>query len=293
MLYTKQWDFLKNKFESQQLGHAYLLSGRDMESVQNFAKDFVKFINCMSVRSQQAKDDRGSEKFCDECYNCRMIEKESFPDLVILKSENSESSLKNEKDMMSIDIEQIRELQNFLVHTSFYGKYKAVIIENAERMTIEAQNCLLKNLEEPKGKTIIFLISSKSEILLPTIISRCGELRFINSEINLEVSERDKEILEGLLKIIDLDIAEKFQYVKQVNLEGDNFGRILSMLQRYFRSLLLSKIGIKEKNEVLDKKNYNISQLQSIIKLIDNIMYQSNTANLNSKLALEILLMEI
>src|SRR3989338_6957640 len=153
------WNFLKDKLEIGKLGHAYLLSGRDIESVQIFAKDFVKFINCLS--SQILPNEKvGKNKYNayegktweDKCQNCKMIDREVFPDFKVIKSENSKSSVENEKDMMSIDIGQIREVQSFLALKSFYGGFsaeggsahggKAVIIENADRMTTEAQNCL-------------------------------------------------------------------------------------------------------------------------------------------------------
>lgn len=270
--YQKQWEFLKNKFKFIQLGHAYLLSGKDTESIQSFAKDFVKYVNCNEIN-----------KSCGGCYNCNMIERESFPDLIVVKSQQSDSSLKNEKDMMNIEIEQIREVQNFLALKSFYGSFKAVIIEHSERMTREAQNCFLKNLEEPKGKTLILLISSMPEMLLPTIASRCEEIKFLGQ--NNETVELPKE----LSNIIHLDLAEKFKYVKNTNLDDDNFHRVLNGLQRYFRNLLLVKIGVI-KGEV---HHYSALKLKKIIELIENISYQSNTGNINNKLALEIVLIEL
>jgi len=293
-----QWNFLKDKLEIGKLGHAYLLSGRDIESVQIFAKDFVKFINCTSLNFNSCENKDKDKKHCGECQNCKMIDRGVFPDFKVIKSENSKSSVENEKDMMSIDIGQIREVQSFLALKSFYGGFsaeggsahggKAVIIENADRMTTEAQNCLLKSLEEPKGRTIIFLISSKKELLLNTISSRCQEIKFIDYLSNLEVDEE----LNNLLKVIDLDLAEKFRYAKSVNLEGDNFNRILNKLQRYFRDLILIEIGVIT-NSQFKKEGRSVKKLKKIIELIDNIEYQSNIYNINNKLALEVILMEI
>ncbi len=284
--YKKQWEFLKNKFEAGQLAHAYLLSGRDVESVQFFAKEFVKLVNCLPTGDHSQGD--------------KMIDKENFPDLKIVKSINSESSVKNEKDMMSIEIKQIREVQNFLSYKSYYGSFKSVIIENAERMTLEAQNCFLKNLEEPKGKTIIFLISSKSEMLLPTIFSRCQSIFFKNSRTDAELYAdlRGNDAMRDLLNVINLDLSEKFKYTKAVNLEGDNFNKILNGLQRHFRNLLLAKIGVECDANILMHTNntnndYSIEKLKKIIRLIDDLNYQSNISNINNKLALEVILLEI
>ena len=126
MFYAKQWAFLKNKFEAGQLGHAYLFSGPKEANIPAFAKELVKFISGKGIAGSDLA--------------ILAIEKEQFPDLLIVKSQNSGSSLKNEKDMMEIDVAQIRRVNNFLSYKSYYAGYKTVIIENAERMNTEAQN---------------------------------------------------------------------------------------------------------------------------------------------------------
>ena len=157
MEHQKQWEFLKNKFEANQLSHSYIFSGPKEADILAFAKEFVKSLNCLKPNIKQ--------KTCRECQNCILIERGSFPDLLAVKSENSESSIENKKDMMEIDIGQIRQVNNFLSYKSYYGGWKSVIIENAERMNAQAQQSFLKTLEEPKGKTLIILASSKSETL--------------------------------------------------------------------------------------------------------------------------------
>lgn len=275
----KQWELLKKQFELGSLSHAYILSGRDLKSLKEFSKDFVKFMNCLS-------NDFG-EKSCGECENCKMIEKEIFPDLLLVKSADSKSSQKNKKDMMEISIEQIREARNFLSLKSYYGKFKSVIIEDAERMSIEAQNCFLKNLEEPKGESVVFLLTSKPVMILPTIFSRCQEIKLLSANEN-QFSKEEKLILDNFLKIIGSDLAEKFDYAKNADLEENNFGRMLDIFQRYFRNLLMGKITTNS-----NKPSYSVEQLKKIIRLIDNLNYQQITANTNKKLALEILLTEV
>ena len=266
-----QWEFLKGKFEAGQLGHAYLFSGPKESHKEDFAKEFTAFIN---------KGIGGSDL---------PIEKEQFPDLLVVKSQNSDSSIKNEKDMMEIDVAQIREVNNFLSLKSYYGGFKTVIIENAERMNTEAQNSFLKTLEEPKGSTLIILISSKPELLLPTIFSRCQTITFFPTQ-KYSASTEQKKLLQELLPVISSELAIKFQYAKKVNLEGDNFAAILEALQRYFRNEMLVKIGVVKQQEV---SSYSLEKLKKIINLIERLHQQMLTANANAKLALEILLMEI
>ncbi len=78
----------------------------------------------------------------------------------------------------SIKIEQIRELQRQLSLKPYSGKYKIAVIPEAHLMTVQAQNALLKTLEEPLGQAILILTSLSEYLLLPTIVSRCQIKRF-------------------------------------------------------------------------------------------------------------------
>ncbi len=270
MSYQKQWGFLKRNFEGGNLAHAFLFSGQDIASIKNFTREFIKEINLAMPQAD------------------RMIDLGIFPDLLVVKSSDSPSSIKNEKDMMEISIEQVRDAQGFLSLKSYYGGFKSVIIENAERMTKEAQNCFLKTLEEPSGKTIIFLITSKPDFLLPTIFSRCQQFKFFKRGSEDILSE-DKKFFEDITRVIKMDLAEKFAYSKNINLEGDNFSKILRNLEKYFRQRLLAKIGLPK----YGGGNHTLEKLKKILKLIESLSYQSSMYNINQKMALEILLLEL
>ena len=295
-----QWVFLKNKFEAGQLGHAYLLSGSVGTEKFKFAKKFVKLINCLNNSHLNHRspffhtcEKMETSESSHLCQNCKMVEKESFPDLIVIRSADSESSIKNKKDMMAIEIDQMREVQNFLSYKSYYGGYKSVIIENAERMTIEAQHCFLKSLEEPKGNTIIFLLAAKTDLLLPTIVSRCQEIKFLPKS-RCEFSTEEQKILKDFLNVAESDLATKFQYAKKANLEEGELSKMLEIFLRYLRDLLLFKIGVTKTMEQSHFLNhYSIDKLKNIIKRIENINHQLTTTNVNPRLALEVVLMEL
>ncbi|MDP2741621.1 MAG: DNA polymerase III subunit [bacterium] len=283
--HTKQWNFLKNKFESDQLSHAYLFTGENQLGKKTFAKEFVKLINCLAK----------TDKPCQKCQNCLMIEKGNFPDLLMV--ENAEGELK---------IEKLRDAQNFLSYKSYYGSFKAVIINDAEKMNQEAQSCFLKTLEEPKGKTIIILITSRPETLLDTIASRCQTIKFSiagRAEVlflNPDKIEKEKNILKEILGVISSDLAEKFKYAKALDLESQGLKDILVVLTKYFRYLLFLKIGAethKEQKHFIEPsayfKDYSVSRIKKIINLIEYINRQTSSTNVNQKLALEYLLVEI
>ncbi len=258
---ANQLEFLKQKYDAGQLAHAYIFSGHDMQTLQSLANELALHANC------------------------------KFPDLITISSIHSESSVKNEKDMMEIDVDQVRQAQQFLSYKSYNGGLKAVIVTHAERMNAQAQNCFLKSLEEPKGQTLIMLLAEKPEFLLPTIASRCQAIVFSG-----KTAMQEPALSEELSRVISADLAEKFKYAKGVNLEGENFGALLNALQRHFRSLLLAQIGVIDNANLrmdLHAPNYSIEKLKKIIRLIEQTSYQAATTNQNNKLALEIVLLEL
>ncbi len=262
--HNKQWEFLKKKFEQNQLSHAYLFSGQEGIGKKTFAKEFAEFVNC------------------------------KFPDLMVLSPNE-----KDEKfgDGGEIKISKIRDVQNFLAYKSYNGGFKIVIIDEAESMNQEAQSCLLKTLEEPKGKTIIFLISSKPDIILPTIFSRCQQIKFFKTKDlpeNLEKKEIEKEILNGLIPVLNSNFAEKFKFVKSIDIEKQKIVGIIQVMQKYLRHLLLAKIGIEkfdEKDGAFAK--YSIDDLKRVLSLTETLNKELTFTNASPKLALEILLMEV
>jgi DNA polymerase-3 subunit delta' len=264
--HQKQWEFLKNKFEQGQLSHAYLFSGIENLGKKEFAEKFAEFVGC------------------------------KFPDLMIV----GEQSKRDPKfgDGGEIKISQVRDVQNFLSYKSYHGNYKIVIVNEAEKMNQEAQSCFLKTLEEPKGKTILFLVSSKPEILLDTIRSRCQQINFFGKPTeSKEQIEKEKEILTEFLKVAGVSLAEKFKYAKALDFEKQNLSEILSSFEKYTRYLLLKKIGNNEKSYFSEihsaLENYTISKLKDIINLTEDIKNKLFFSNVNQKLALEILLLEI
>ncbi len=97
-------------------------------------------------------------------------------DLIIIKPEIEINKGITKK--LDIKVETVRELLHKLSLTSVGGKYKVVIIDDADRLNRTAQNALLKTLEEPNEKVILILVCQDEKKLLPTIISRCQKMRF-------------------------------------------------------------------------------------------------------------------
>jgi DNA polymerase-3 subunit delta' len=235
--HEKQWKFLKDKFENNQLSHAYLFTGAEGIGKKLFAEKFSELVGC------------------------------KFPDLKIVSKK---------EDKTELDVAQIREVQNFLSYKSYNGGFKIVIVDDAHLMNQEAQNCFLKTLEEPKGQTLLFLITSKPDMLLPTIFSRCQTVKFFKPAglpENPGKLEKEKELLKNLLPVLNSTFADKFAYVKNIDFEKQSASEIIYVLQKHLR-----------KDIVKNKK---------ALELTEEINNKLIFTNASPKLALEILLINI
>ncbi|MDP2693067.1 MAG: hypothetical protein Q8O88_05510 [bacterium] len=104
------------------------------------------------------------------------------PDYLLVDQEISRKTGKLKKN---IDVEQVREMRTILTQKSFLGGFKIAIVNNAEKLNNSSANVILKTLEEPRGKAVLFIITRNYELLLPTIISRCQVINF--SSVNKQV----------------------------------------------------------------------------------------------------------
>ncbi|MCL5438444.1 MAG: hypothetical protein M1268_00460 [Patescibacteria group bacterium] len=187
------------------------------------------------------------------------------------------SFIKDEKP----GIEQIRNLQKGIFLKPFKSKIKITIIQNAEKMTIDAQNALLKILEEPPPDTIIILTATKKDFLLPTIISRCKII-----ELKKETSKlSEKEIIDyqnvinsliGGLKVGErLKLAEGFSKTKE---------EALSFLKN---SMVIVRENLIDEILIGNQKNNLIFQYISILISFQKTYTIIYTTNVSPRLALE------
>lgn len=151
--HQRQLKIISQEIQNQQLTHAYLFTG-------------VKNIGKTTIARQLAKILQCPNHSCNNCPTCIQINAGQHFDTIELLD-----------DAHKIKIDQIRELIK-RAHLSRQSNYNIIIIENIERMGVEAANCLLKSLEEPPNKTLFLLTSSYSNSLLDTVISRTRKINF-------------------------------------------------------------------------------------------------------------------
>jgi DNA polymerase III subunit delta' len=149
--------FLKQLLGFGKLPHALLFSGMEGVGKVTLAREFAKVLNCSNVQNFDA---------CDKCASCLKTRAGHHPDLVWVKSDGA-----------TIKLDQIRSLKQRLSFRPFEGKWRIVIIEDAQELREEAGNALLKLLEEPPKQNLFLLTVLEPQMLLPTIVSRCCHVR--------------------------------------------------------------------------------------------------------------------
>ena len=163
--------YLQKSLKSLGVAHAYLFVGPDGVGKRQVAGYFGGSLVCRELNNF------GKVKVpCGSCDGCRQAMRQTHPDIFWVSRELNE---KTEKLKKNIGIEQIRQLQNKLSLGSFMNTYKVAVIEEAEKLSLEASNALLKTLEEPSPKTVLILLASNLDNLPKTIASRCQVLRFL------------------------------------------------------------------------------------------------------------------
>ena len=190
----KNKELLKQIINTNNIAHSYMFIGKESIGKFLFAKEFAKAILCIN-----------QEKPCNVCKSCIEFNTHNNPDFNIL-----------EPDGNSIKIDQIRELTKKVCEKPVVSSRKVYIINDSNYMTKEAQNSLLKTLEEPPEYVTIILITSNDNLFLPTIKSRCTKISFkrLTDEELIRVLDKEynySNISEATLKVAERKYKKSFR----------------------------------------------------------------------------------
>ena len=147
-------EHFQNAAATGKVSHAYILSGEEGMGKKTLANAFAMTLLC----------EEGGREPCMQCHACKQVLSGNHPDLIYVTHEKS----------ASMGVDDIREQINDTIMVRPYSsQYKIYIVDEAQKMTVQAQNALLKTIEEPPAYAVILLLTTNASAFLPTILSRC------------------------------------------------------------------------------------------------------------------------
>lgn len=263
-------NYIRNAVREDKVSHAYILNGERGAGKKMLANLFAATLLC----------EKGGPDPCNECHSCRQAESGNHPDIIKVTHEKPNS----------ISVDDIREqVNNTIMIKPYQGPYKVYIIPQADMMTPQAQNALLKTIEEPPEYAVIMLLTENADTLLPTINSRCVMLKLRNIKdtlikkylmetmqvpdykadmctafaqgnmgraIMLATSEHFNEIRDEavqLLKYInEMELSEIVQAVSRITAYKLEINDYLDIIMIWYRDVLLYK-ATKDMDKVVFK----------------------------------------
>ena len=250
---------LQTAIKTGNLSHAYIINGEYGSGRQTIASALAKTIQC-----QSKTDDTDA---CGVCTSCKQAESHNHPDIKYITH-----------DKTSISVNDIREqLNNDISIKPYSSEYKIYIIPDANKMTEQAQNALLKTIEEPPVYAIIILLTENCDSLLPTIRSRCVTLTmnpiekdkicpYLENKFQLEPEqaqiaanycqgnigkairfasssdfiEMKNQVLKLLKNLDSMDIASIIDTIKEFSTHKNDINDYLDLMLLWYRDVLMS-----------------------------------------------------
>ena len=252
-------EYFKNALERHQVSHAYILTGEAGMGRKTLANAFAMALQC----------EEGKPEPCGKCHSCRQFLSGNHPDVIYVRHEK----------VGSIGVDDVREqIINDVTIKPYSSPYKIYIVDQAELLTVQAQNALLKTIEEPPEYAVIFFLTTNADSFLPTILSRCTVLKLkplydqvikqylkdhekvsdhqadvctafargnLGKAIALASSEefaRMQEIVLHLLKHVrDMQVHEMLASMKEMKEANLNIKDCIDFMELWFRDILMFK----------------------------------------------------
>lgn len=282
--HNKIIEHLKNAIKMNKVSHAYIINGEENSGKMMLAEAFAMALQC----------EEGKEKPCGSCRSCHQAAARNHPDIIFI----GRDEMLEDKKTKSISVDEIRTLLNNDIAIRPYGsKYKIYIIDNAEKMNVQAQNALLKTIEEPPSYAVIILLTSNADSFLPTIRSRCILLNIkpveednikkylmhkyqvpdykaeicasfsqgnVGKAIQLASSETfnemKREVLSLIKKMEDIEIYEMGVTIKKIGEYKQRIEEYLDLLTMWYRDVLYMKATDDVNNLIFKDEVYDIKK---------------------------------
>lgn len=225
-------EHFQNAAATGKVSHAYILSGEAGMGKKTLANAFAMTLLC----------EEGGKEPCMHCHACKQVLSGNHPDLIYVTHEKP----------ASIGVDDIREQINDTIMVRPYSsQYKIYIVDEAQKMTVQAQNALLKTIEEPPAYAVIMLLTTNPDAFLQTILSRCVQLKLKPLKDSVV-----KDYLEDKLQVKDIQ-AEIYSAFARGNL-----GKAIHLAQSEDFKMMYEEI-LRLLKEI---KDMDISQLLDVIR---------------------------
>lgn len=249
----KNKEILKKAIEINKTSHSYIFCGTEGIGKKLIAKELAKKILCLKEK----------ENGCD-CKSCIEFDSDNNPDFQLIESVDGK-----------IKIEQIRQMQRKVAEKPIISNNKVYIIDNADTMTTEAQNCLLKTLEEPPEYITIILICTNEGNLLSTIKSRCTRMQFEpikDEELKEYIKTKlpDEQISPQIIELAQGSIGKAIKLNERKDIYENIENILLSMQNR-------DLIDIVQMSEVIYKSK---EEIKSILEYINVLLMKLSKQNI-------------
>lgn len=285
-------EYIQNAVSQDKVSHAYILNGERGSGKKMLADLFAMTLQC----------EEHTPSPCGECHSCKQAKSGNHPDIIHVKHEKPNT----------ISVDDIRtQVNNDIVIKPYSSPHKIYIIPEADLLSVQAQNALLKTIEEPPAYAVIFLLTENAESLLPTIMSRCVMLKLRNIKttlikkylmeqmqipdyqadicaafaqgnmgraIMLASSEHFNEIKEEALQLLrhinEMEISEIVSAIKKIGTYKLSVNDYLDIIMIWYRDVLIYK-ATKDVNGIV---------------FADQLKYIKDRANKSSYEGIEIIL---
>lgn len=272
--------FFKRSIESDRIGHAYILSGEEGSGKKMLAGCFAKTLQCREELTD----------CCNKCQSCQQADSGNHPDIIWLTHEKP--------NVISVD--EVREqVVSSMEIRPYSSKYKIYIIDEAEKMNVQAQNALLKTIEEPPAYGILILLTVSPERLLQTIRSRCillstkpvrerdirdylistygiGEKETelcveyaagnLGKAIRLATNEDYRNIVQSVISleknIYDMDMEDIAEAIEHCSSWKMEIGEYLDLMMVWYRDILVLKVTGKP-DRIVFRDEYSVMKEQA------------------------------
>lgn len=279
---------LQNAIKTGKISHSYIFAGEPGSGKRLLAGIYAMTLQC----------EAGGENACGKCESCKRAIGKNHPDIIMVKHEKPNT----------ISIDEIREqVVNDVDIKPYSSPHKIYIIPDAEIMTPQAQNALLKTIEEPPEYAVIMLLTSNIDGLLPTIRSRCVRLdlkvvddglvkKYLMEHLHIPdyqaeidasfahgsigkakeaaTSQEFADITQKALKILkyadSMEVYELTEAIKNLSSEKQNINDYLDIFQFWFRDVLMFK-ATREIDNLVFKQEINYIREQASQRSYENL----------------------